>query len=113
MRQWQQKQARLDAINKEYENLRSVRKDAVYHHGWAQSRGDWKEAEDHEAHVVEIDKKLGILKEQYQAVEDGRLQDFAGVVISDRLGGHDRAERTRHWSRGPSKQVAESWSSGP
>mmetsp|Transcript_46652 Transcript_46652/g.108965 ORF Transcript_46652/g.108965 Transcript_46652/m.108965 type:complete len:117 (-) Transcript_46652:42-392(-) len=85
VRQWQQKQARLDAINKEYENLRSVRKDAVYHHGWAQSRGDWKEAEDHEAHVVEIDKKLGILKEQYQAVEDGRLQDFAGVVISDRL----------------------------
>ncbi|CAE7500797.1 unnamed protein product, partial [Symbiodinium sp. KB8] len=43
VRQWQQKQARLDAINKEYENLRSVRKDAVYHHGWAQSRGDWKE----------------------------------------------------------------------
>ncbi|CAK9115582.1 Hypothetical protein SCF082_LOCUS53488 [Durusdinium trenchii] len=56
LRRWQRKQARLDTINNEYENLRSIRKDAVYHHGWAQSRGEFKEAQDHEAHVEDIDK---------------------------------------------------------
>ncbi|CAJ1336402.1 unnamed protein product [Effrenium voratum] len=83
VRRWQRKQARLDAINQEYENLRSVRKDAVYHHGWAQSRGEFREAKDHEAHVVDIDRKLGILREQYKAVEDGRLDDFSGVIIAE------------------------------
>ncbi|CAK9115466.1 unnamed protein product [Durusdinium trenchii] len=67
-----------------YQSLRRwQRKDAVYHHGWAQSRGEFKEAQDHEAHVEDIDKKLAILREQYKAVEDGRLDDFAGVVINE------------------------------
>eukprot|EP00913_Durusdinium_trenchii_P013292 g12476.t1 len=66
----------------------SKMKDAVYHHGWAQSRGEFKEAQDHEAHVEDIDKKLAILREQYKAVEDGRLDDFAGVVINE--GSKDR-----------------------
>ena len=43
------------------------------------------EAKDHEAHVEEIDKKLSMLREQYKAVEDGRLESFAGVVVSERL----------------------------
>eukprot|EP00439_Symbiodinium_sp_Y106_P048939 s5575_g6.t1 len=75
VRQWQQKQARLDAINKEYENLRSVRKDAVYHHGWAQSRGDWKEA-----------RELFFFK-QYHFVDDlwwktgGTVQLGSGLLV--------------------------------
>eukprot|EP00434_Breviolum_minutum_P007839 symbB.v1.2.006916.t1/scaffold417.1/size208627/4 len=81
LRRWQRKQARLDTINAEYENLRSIRKDAVYHHGWAQSRGEFKEARDHEAHVEDIDKKLSALREQYKAVEDGRLEHFTEVVV--------------------------------
>lgn len=84
LRRWQRKQARLDAINGEYENLRSIRKDAVYHHGWAQSRGEFKEAQDHEAHVMDIDKKLANLREQYKAVEDGQLDDFTAVVVEER-----------------------------
>merc|ERR550525_848034 len=76
---WRAKSARLDAINKEYEMLRSVRQDAVYHHGWANSRGDYREAESHEKHVMEIDLKLDLLRRQYTAIEAGQLEE-ADVV---------------------------------
>eukprot|EP00416_Gambierdiscus_australes_P033345 CAMPEP_0171106604 /NCGR_PEP_ID=MMETSP0766_2-20121228/65116_1 /TAXON_ID=439317 /ORGANISM="Gambierdiscus australes, Strain CAWD 149" /LENGTH=112 /DNA_ID=CAMNT_0011567727 /DNA_START=109 /DNA_END=448 /DNA_ORIENTATION=- len=75
----------LDAIDKEYETLRMVRQDAVYHHGWAHSRGDYKEAESHEKHVMEIDGKLDDLRRQYQAVEAGLLENFDGVTIDETL----------------------------
>eukprot|EP00930_Biecheleria_cincta_P099493 TRINITY_DN91116_c0_g1_i1.p1 TRINITY_DN91116_c0_g1~~TRINITY_DN91116_c0_g1_i1.p1 ORF type:complete len:119 (-),score=18.85 TRINITY_DN91116_c0_g1_i1:47-403(-) len=84
IRKCRRKQARLDAINKEYENLRSVRKDAIYHHGWANSRGDYKEALSHEAHVEAIDGKLECLKRQYKAVEDGEIEDdISGVFVHE------------------------------
>mmetsp|Transcript_79024 Transcript_79024/g.255894 ORF Transcript_79024/g.255894 Transcript_79024/m.255894 type:complete len:118 (+) Transcript_79024:3-356(+) len=82
-RRWRRKQRRLDAINSEYETLRSVRQDAVYHHGWANSRGDYKEAESHERHVVEIDRKLDVLRGQYKAVEAGQLEEVDGVVVDE------------------------------
>mmetsp|Transcript_144215 Transcript_144215/g.401871 ORF Transcript_144215/g.401871 Transcript_144215/m.401871 type:complete len:117 (-) Transcript_144215:99-449(-) len=81
--QWRRKQRRLDAINSEYETLRSVRQDAVYHHGWANSRGDYKEAESHEQHVMDIDKKLDNLRRQYEAVEAGQLEEVDGVIVEE------------------------------
>eukprot|EP00929_Paragymnodinium_shiwhaense_P049413 TRINITY_DN24922_c0_g1_i1.p1 TRINITY_DN24922_c0_g1~~TRINITY_DN24922_c0_g1_i1.p1 ORF type:complete len:118 (-),score=24.05 TRINITY_DN24922_c0_g1_i1:75-428(-) len=68
---WSKKRRRLAAINTEYEALRSVRVDAVYHHGWASSRGDHKEADSHEKHVMEIDKRLECLRKQYEVIEAG------------------------------------------
>ncbi|CAE8636077.1 unnamed protein product [Polarella glacialis] len=82
---WQRKQRRLDDLNKQHETLRSVRQDAVYHHGWANSRGDYKEADSHESHVRDIDKKLANLKRQFEAVEVGEVLDFDSVVVDDRL----------------------------
>jgi len=81
LKRWRRKQRRLDAINSEYETLRSVRQDAVYHHGWANSRGDYKEAVSHEQHVMEIDQKLDTLRKQFQAVEAGQLEDVDGVIV--------------------------------
>jgi len=52
----------LDLINEQYERYRSVRQDAVYHYGWAKSRGDYSESRSHENHVMEIDKKLEFLE---------------------------------------------------
>eukprot|EP00928_Gymnodinium_smaydae_P012963 TRINITY_DN14737_c0_g2_i1.p2 TRINITY_DN14737_c0_g2~~TRINITY_DN14737_c0_g2_i1.p2 ORF type:complete len:120 (+),score=29.62 TRINITY_DN14737_c0_g2_i1:74-433(+) len=80
---WARKQKRLDDINSEYELLRSVRQDALYHHGWAGSRGDHKEAEAHERHVMDIDEKLAKLKELYQSVEADRLDDMDLVSVGD------------------------------
>lgn len=34
---------------------------------------------------IELKRKLTMLREQYKAVEDGRLESFAGVVVSERL----------------------------
>merc|ERR1719498_1360388 len=72
---------RLDSINEQYERYRSVRIDAVYHHGWAKSRGDHSEAKSHEAHVMDIDKKLEVLKRQYQAVEADQLDEAEALAI--------------------------------
>eukprot|EP00747_Dinoflagellata_sp_TGD_P206519 gnl/TRDRNA2_/TRDRNA2_80214_c0_seq1.p2 gnl/TRDRNA2_/TRDRNA2_80214_c0~~gnl/TRDRNA2_/TRDRNA2_80214_c0_seq1.p2 ORF type:complete len:120 (-),score=27.84 gnl/TRDRNA2_/TRDRNA2_80214_c0_seq1:70-429(-) len=84
---WCEKRRRLerqlDLINEQYETLRSVRKDVVYHYGWAKSRGDFKEAESHEDHVEQIDKKLELLRKQYAAAEAGRLDDVASVQVDD------------------------------
>eukprot|EP00931_Biecheleriopsis_adriatica_P044271 TRINITY_DN25307_c0_g1_i1.p1 TRINITY_DN25307_c0_g1~~TRINITY_DN25307_c0_g1_i1.p1 ORF type:complete len:114 (+),score=26.80 TRINITY_DN25307_c0_g1_i1:44-385(+) len=85
VRRWQRKNARLDAINRHYESLRSARKDAIYHHGWANSRGDYKEAQGHEAHVEEIDRKLDLLRKQYEAVERGESENISGIVVEERL----------------------------
>mmetsp|Transcript_61168 Transcript_61168/g.145679 ORF Transcript_61168/g.145679 Transcript_61168/m.145679 type:complete len:122 (+) Transcript_61168:100-465(+) len=69
---------RLDSINEEYERLRQVRQDVVYHHGWATSRGDHKEAESHEKHVIEIDEKLEKLRDRYDAVKAGQDVELEG-----------------------------------
>mmetsp|Transcript_4447 Transcript_4447/g.6245 ORF Transcript_4447/g.6245 Transcript_4447/m.6245 type:complete len:126 (-) Transcript_4447:137-514(-) len=79
---WRSKQERLNKINAKYEMLRSVRQDAVYHYGWANSRGDFKEADGHEAHVMEIDRKLDILRQQYEAVEEHGPQVVDDVALS-------------------------------
>mmetsp|Transcript_6455 Transcript_6455/g.11217 ORF Transcript_6455/g.11217 Transcript_6455/m.11217 type:complete len:122 (+) Transcript_6455:61-426(+) len=72
---------RLDAINDEYESLRSVRQDVVYHHGWATSRGDYKEADAHEEHVMEIDRKLEQLRGRYEAVKAGLDTEVESVKV--------------------------------
>eukprot|EP00933_Yihiella_yeosuensis_P053765 TRINITY_DN52059_c0_g1_i1.p1 TRINITY_DN52059_c0_g1~~TRINITY_DN52059_c0_g1_i1.p1 ORF type:complete len:130 (+),score=16.91 TRINITY_DN52059_c0_g1_i1:37-390(+) len=83
-RTWRRKQKRLDDINEKYECLRSARGDAVYHHGWAMSRGEHKEAKAHELHVIELDRKLAILKKQYEAAENGEIPQIDGVYVDER-----------------------------
>mmetsp|Transcript_26700 Transcript_26700/g.75430 ORF Transcript_26700/g.75430 Transcript_26700/m.75430 type:complete len:119 (+) Transcript_26700:140-496(+) len=86
VRRWWRKRSRLDDINKQYERLRSVRQDAVYHHGWATSRGDYKEAESHERHVMDLDAKLKILRAQYGKIEAGApVEEVDGVVVQENL----------------------------
>merc|ERR1719221_775259 len=83
---WRRKQNKLDEINSRYERLRSVRQDAVYHHGWANSRGDYKEGGSHEQHVIEIDRKLEKLRKMYEMVEaDQEVQDFEGISIEEKV----------------------------
>ncbi len=85
-RNFMRRKRKLDAINKDYETLRSVRHDAVYHYGWASSRGDTKEADAHELHVMEIDRKLGVLKRKYEAIQAG-TEEATGVdsILVDEL----------------------------
>mmetsp|Transcript_13160 Transcript_13160/g.29983 ORF Transcript_13160/g.29983 Transcript_13160/m.29983 type:complete len:122 (+) Transcript_13160:56-421(+) len=71
---------RLDSINEDYERLRSIRQDVVYHHGWATSRGDFKEADSHEEHCIEIDKKLDQLRKHFEAVKAGLEVEVDGEM---------------------------------
>eukprot|EP00449_Zooxanthella_nutricula_P027922 CAMPEP_0198538754 /NCGR_PEP_ID=MMETSP1462-20131121/48042_1 /TAXON_ID=1333877 /ORGANISM="Brandtodinium nutriculum, Strain RCC3387" /LENGTH=134 /DNA_ID=CAMNT_0044268787 /DNA_START=37 /DNA_END=438 /DNA_ORIENTATION=- len=94
---WRRKQQKLDAINVQYERLRSARQDAVYHHGWATSRGDLKEADAHEAHVIELDRKLQVLRDQYDSVSAGNTDDkwdgsSAALVIEHKSKEDDACE---------------------
>mmetsp|Transcript_13955 Transcript_13955/g.31780 ORF Transcript_13955/g.31780 Transcript_13955/m.31780 type:complete len:119 (+) Transcript_13955:3-359(+) len=84
---WRSKRRRLDEINSTYEALRSLRQDAVYHHGWAKSRGEPKEAIAHAEHVEEIDRKLEVLRQRYEAVEAGGIEEddvARAVVVEER-----------------------------
>eukprot|EP00916_Digyalum_oweni_P025709 GHVL01042315.1.p1 GENE.GHVL01042315.1~~GHVL01042315.1.p1 ORF type:complete len:117 (+),score=23.86 GHVL01042315.1:19-369(+) len=61
----------LDSVNREYENIRKVREDVVFHYHWANERGDFKEAGNHEAYVLELDEKLKHLTSTYNQVALG------------------------------------------
>ncbi len=55
VRDYLNKRKILDQLESNYENLRSARKDIVFHYYWSKDRGDWKESEQHERHCEEVD----------------------------------------------------------
>jgi len=71
IRLYREKLSALNNINAKYIRLCRERKDLVFHFFWAVDRGDSKEADSYEKHVLEIDDKLDRLREEYLAVEKG------------------------------------------
>ncbi len=59
---------RRDTIAEEYQKTVEVRQEAVYHYYWAIERKDFKDADGHEASVLEIDNRLGQLKLDYLSI---------------------------------------------
>lgn len=57
----------------------------VYHHGWANSRGDCKEAECHEKQVMEIDQKLQALAKRYEDVKAGNISELQQVEVVENV----------------------------
>jgi hypothetical protein len=59
---------RREFVAEEYERLVEIRQEAVYHFYWAIERKDFKEADAHEASVLEIDGRLNSLKQDYLSI---------------------------------------------
>ena len=70
-RQYKKKSAKLDKLNDQYEELRKRRKDLVFHYYWSVDSGNLKDADKHEVEVLEIDERIGKIRETYSEIESG------------------------------------------
>lgn len=70
-KKYRRKHTALDDLEEQYENLRSARKDVVFHYHWAKDRGDWRESDSHEKHCEELDNQLDDIRATFQSIESG------------------------------------------